>query len=145
MKTDNKNDLKLGASLTVNQSWGSGSATATGSLNMEQTQGTARENAHKRMREQSSKLTTEIKQNYKSTFKTINETIETSSKRYLLNNTTPDLINYELRRKMRQVGVQVARRPVAGGGEHPPAQPAGGLVQRGRDPGIPHARVVLLA
>lgn len=107
VKSDNKSDLKLGASLTVNQSWGSGSATATGSMNLETTQGTARENTHKRMREQSSKLSTEIKQNYKSTFKTINETIDTSSKRYVLNNTTPDLINYELRRKMRQVGVQV--------------------------------------
>jgi hypothetical protein len=107
VKADNKNDLKLGASLTVNQSWGSGSATATGSLNLETTQDTARENTHKRMREQSSKLSSEIKQNYKSTFKTINETIDTSSKRYVLNNTTGDLINYELRRKMRQVGVQV--------------------------------------
>ncbi len=107
VKSDNKNDLKLGASLTVNQSWGSGSATATGSMNLETTQDTARENTHKRMREQSSKLTSEIKQNYKSTFKTINETIDTSSKRYVLNNTTGDLINYELRRKMRQVGVQI--------------------------------------
>ena len=107
VKSDNKSDLKLGASLTVNQSWGSGSATATGSLNLDTTQDTARENTHKRMREQSSKLSSEIKQNYKSTFKTVDETIETSSKRYVLNNTTGDLVNYELRRKMRQVGVQV--------------------------------------
>lgn len=107
VKTDNKNDLKLGASLTVKQSWGSGNATATGSMNLETTQDTARENTHKRMREQSSKLSSEIKQNYKSTFKTINETIDTSSKRYVLNNTTDFLVNYELRRKMRQVGVQV--------------------------------------
>ena len=107
VKTDNKNDLKLGASVTVNQSWGTGSATATGSFNLATTQDIARENSHKRMREQTAKLSSEIKQNYKSTFKTINETIDTSSKRYVLNNTTGDLINYELRRKMRQVGVQV--------------------------------------
>lgn len=66
-----------------------------------------RETTHKRMREQSEKLSSEIKQNYKSTFKTVTETTDTSSKRYVLNNTTPDLINHELRRKMRQVGVQV--------------------------------------
>jgi hypothetical protein len=107
VKQDNKNDLKLGASLTVNQSWGTGNATATASLNMDQTQDVARENSHKRMREQSDKLTTEIKQSYKSTFKTVTETTDTSSKRYLLTNSTGDLINYELRRKMRQVGVQV--------------------------------------
>lgn len=107
VKEDNKTDLKLGASLTVHQSWGTGNATATGSLNMDKTQGTARENTHKRMREQTEKLSTEIKENFKSTFKTVTETTDTSSKRYVLNNTSQDLINYELRRKMRQVGVQV--------------------------------------
>jgi hypothetical protein len=107
VKKDNKTDLKLGASLTVNQSWGTGNATATGSLNMDTTQSTARETTHKRMHEQSSKLSSEIRQNFKSTFKTITEITDTSSKRYLITNPTPDLINYELRRKMRQVGVQV--------------------------------------
>jgi hypothetical protein len=107
VKQDNKSDLKLGASLTVNQSWGTGNATATASLNMDTTQDTARENTHKRMREQTEKLSSEIKQNYKSTFKTITENTDMSSKRYVLTNTTKDLINYELRRKMRQVGVQV--------------------------------------
>ena len=107
VKQDNKSDLKLGASLTVNQSWGTGNATATGTLNMDTTQDTARETTHKRMREQTEKLSSEIKQNYKSTFKTITENTDTSSKRYVLNNTTSKLINYELRRKMRQVGVQV--------------------------------------
>jgi hypothetical protein len=107
VKSDNKTDLKLGASITVNQSWGTGNATATGSMNMDTTQDNARESGYKRMREQSSKLSTEIRQNFKSTFKTINETVQTSSKRYVLNNTTDSLINYELRRKMRQVGVQV--------------------------------------
>jgi hypothetical protein len=107
VKQDNKADLKLGASLTVNQSWGTGNATATGSLNMENTQTTARETTHKRMREQSQKLSTEIKQNIKSTFKTVTETTDTSSKRYVLTNSGKSLVNYELRRKMRQVGVQV--------------------------------------
>ncbi|GAL84242.1 hypothetical protein MYP_1470 [Sporocytophaga myxococcoides] len=107
VKQDNKTDLKLGATLTVNQSWGTGNATATTSLNMDKSQDIARETTHKRMREQTTKLSSEIKQNYKSTFKTITETTDTSSKRYVLNNNTHDLINYELRRKMRQVGVQV--------------------------------------
>jgi hypothetical protein len=107
VKQDNKTDLKLGATLTVNQSWGSGNATATGSMNLEKTQDKARENTYKRMHEQSQKLSSEIRQNYKSTFKTVTETTDTSSKRYVLTNTTQDLINYELRRKMRQVGVQV--------------------------------------
>ena len=40
VKSDNKNDLKLGASLTVNQSWGTGNATATGSMNLDTTRTT---------------------------------------------------------------------------------------------------------
>lgn len=107
VKQDNRDDMKLGFSTTVNQSWGSGNATATGSLNLDKTQGTAREQGHKRMRQQTEKLSTEIRQNFKSTYRTLTETVDTSSKRYVLNNITADLVNYELRRKMRQVGVQV--------------------------------------
>ncbi|MCW8451323.1 peptidoglycan-binding protein [Legionella quinlivanii] len=107
VKEDNKSDLKLGFTTTVNQSWGTGNASATASLNMDRTQQTARENTHKKMREQTQKLSSEIRENFKSTFKTITEESNTSSKRYVLANNTPDLINYELRRKMRQVGVQV--------------------------------------
>jgi hypothetical protein len=107
VKNENRNDLKLGIGTTVNQSWGTGSASATASLNMDRTQQVAREHTHNRMREQSTKLSSEIRQNYKSTFKTVSEVTDTSSKRYVLANTTGELINYELRRKMRQVGVQV--------------------------------------
>ena len=107
VKQDNKDDLKLGVTSTVNQSWGTGSASATASLNMDKTQQVARESTHKKMRQQTEKLSSEIRQNYKSTFKTITEVTDTSSKRYVLTNPTGKLINYELRRKMRQVGVQV--------------------------------------
>lgn len=107
VKQDNKDDTKLGFSTTVNQSWGTGNATATGSLNMDKTQQTAREKTQKRSREQTEKLSTEIRQSFKSTFRTVTENTDTTSKRYLLNNSTKDLINYELRRKMRQVGVQI--------------------------------------
>ncbi|MED1914205.1 peptidoglycan-binding protein [Bacillus thuringiensis] len=107
VKEENKNDLKLGITSTVNQSWGTGSITATGSLNMDQTQQVARESTYKKMRQQTNKLSTEIRENYKSTFKTITESTDTSSKRYMLSNITGKLINYELRRKMRQVGIQV--------------------------------------
>src|SRR5262245_22890532 len=59
------------------------------------------------MRQQSEKLSSEIKRNFKTTFKTSTEITDTSSKRYVLQNTTDQLVNYELRRKMRKVGVQV--------------------------------------
>jgi hypothetical protein len=107
VKENNKDDMKLGFTATVNQSWGTGNATATGTLDMDKTQEIAREKTNKRMRQQSEKLSTEIRQNFKSTFKTVTESTDITSKRYVLANTTPDLINYELRRKMRQVGVQI--------------------------------------
>lgn len=107
VKQDNKNDLKLGITSTVNQSWGTGNASATASLNMDKTQAVGRENTHKRTREQTEKFATELRQNYKSTFKTVTETTDTSSKRYVLTNQGKDLVNYELRRKMRQVAVQL--------------------------------------
>jgi len=97
----------LGFTATVNQSWGSGNFSATGNLNMDNTQAMARELAHKKMSEQTKKLSVEIRNNFKSTFKTVTETTDTQSKRYVLSNKTKDLLNYELRRKMRQVGVQI--------------------------------------
>lgn len=107
VKEENLEDLKLGFTATANQTWGTGSASATANLNMHNTQKVAREKTHKRMRTQSEHLSSEIRENYKSTFKTVTEVTDTSSKRHLLANNTKKLINYELRRKMRQVGVQV--------------------------------------
>jgi hypothetical protein len=107
VKEENRSDTKLGMNATVNQGWITGSATASTSLNLENTQSKAREHSHRQMRQQTDKLSTEIRRNVKSTFRTVTETTDMSSKRYVLNNTTDTLVNYELRRKMRQVGVQV--------------------------------------
>ena len=107
IKNEDRKDTKLGFTATVNQSWGSGNFSATGNLNMDNTQAMARELAHKKMSEQTKKLSVEIRNNFKSTFKTVTETTDTQSKRYVLSNKTKDLLNYELRRKMRQVGVQI--------------------------------------
>lgn len=107
VKDDNRTGSKFGVSATANENWGWGSATETGSFNLETSEGKARENVSKSMRSQSKKLTSEITENFKSTFRTVTETTDTSTKRYVLTNTSPDLINYELRRKMRQVVVQV--------------------------------------
>ena len=103
VKEDNKQDIKFGASISASYA----SVTATSNFDYATSQQTAREESHKRMRQQTEKLSTEIRKNYKTTFRTVTETTDTSSKRYLLTNSTQELINYELRRKMRQVAVQV--------------------------------------
>jgi hypothetical protein len=107
VKDENRSDVKLGVNVSSNQSWGWGSANESASFGMDNTQGHAREQTHKSMRQQSTKLSEEIKQNFKTTFKTTTETTDTQSKRYLLTNSGEKLINYELRRKMRHLAVQV--------------------------------------
>ena len=107
VKRDNKNDLKFAANVNAQQNWVWGSANQSASFDLYNSQQVAREHSHRHMRRQTNKLSTEIRKNYKSTFKTVTEYTDTSSKSYVITNSGPDLLNYELRRKMRQVGVQV--------------------------------------
>jgi hypothetical protein len=107
VKEDNRSEIKFGANVSAKQSWIWGSANQSASFDLKNTHQTAREQSHKHMRLQSEKLSSEIRQNYKSIFKTVTETTDSNTKRYVISNKTTDLLNYELRRKMRQVGVQV--------------------------------------
>ncbi|MGE7388408.1 hypothetical protein ACQKM2_23360 [Streptomyces sp. NPDC004126] len=108
---ENQSSSKFGVSLEASTSGKLGvfntQATARTSYDSSEARKTAKEQTHKQLRQQTIKLSTEIKRSFRSTFKTVVETTDTSSKRYLLQNTTDKLVNYELRRKMRQVGVQV--------------------------------------
>ena len=108
VKTENANDTKFGvtasASGGVSGVW---QASGSASFSLDSSRKQAQEQTHKRMREQSSKLSSEVRQNYKTTFRTVTETTDTSSRRYVLQNTTDRLVSYELSRKMRKVAVQV--------------------------------------
>jgi len=103
VKEDNQQDTKFGASVTGSYA----SVTATSSFDYSASQKESRETTHKRMRNQTEKLSSQIKKNFKSTFKQTTDVTDESSTRHVLANTTDSLINYELRRKMRQIGVQV--------------------------------------
>lgn len=108
VKNENSNDMKLEASATASGGIGPVfQASGTASFNLDISRKQAREATHKKMREQSAKLTSEVTQNYKTTFRTATETTDTSSRRYILQNNTQRLVSYELSRKMRKVGVQV--------------------------------------
>lgn len=78
VRAENRSDTKLGFSTTVSQSWPSGNATATGSINLDSTQQQSREDAYRRMREQSTKLSSEIRESFKTTFRTVTETTDVS-------------------------------------------------------------------
>ena len=107
VKEENRDNTKFGFTNVASASWPVYSDTATADLSLDNTKTTSRETTHKQMRQQSEKLSSEIKRNFKTTFKTSLDITSTSSKRYVIQNTTAELVNYELRRKMRKVGVQV--------------------------------------
>lgn len=107
VKEENRNDLKLGFGASAKYSTVVFEAEANTNLDYESSRTTSRETTHKQLREQSEKLSEEIKRSFKSTFKVTTSVEDFSSKRYVIQNTTDKLVNYEMRRKMRQVGVQL--------------------------------------
>jgi hypothetical protein len=107
VKSENAGSTKLGVSTNNSVNFGVYQGTATASFGVESTRKDARETTHKESREQTEKLSSEIKRSFKSVFKTVTETTDTRSRRFVIQNPTQDLLNYELRRKMRRVGVQM--------------------------------------
>lgn len=112
LRTETERDTKHGASVEAGATVLVAHGEATASMSIEETQRVAREDNHRTKRQQSTKLASEIRSNVKSTFRTVTETTDTRSRRYVIENKVgpdggaPVLVNYELRRKMRQVGVQ---------------------------------------
>jgi hypothetical protein len=108
VKEDNSSDTKLGVSATGGVNAKIYHADVSASFSTQNTVKRGSEITHKHTRTQTAKATSEIKRNFKTTFKTVTETTDTSSRRYLLENKSAnELVNYELRRKMRKVGVQL--------------------------------------
>ncbi|MFJ2864185.1 hypothetical protein [Kitasatospora sp. NPDC087314] len=107
VKESNANDTKLGVSATGGVNAPIYHAEASANFSTDNTVSKSSEETHKRSRSQSAKVSSQIKRNFKTTFKTVTETTDTSSRRYVVQNTTLNLVNYELRRKMRKVGVQI--------------------------------------
>ncbi|MET8630880.1 hypothetical protein ABZW30_45585 [Kitasatospora sp. NPDC004669] len=107
VKEDHANDTKLGVGASAGGSAAVFHAEASASFNTSTTVKTSSEQTHKHSRAQSSKASSEIRRNFKTTFKTVTESTDTTSRRYVVQNTTDKLVNYELRRKMRKVGVQL--------------------------------------
>jgi hypothetical protein len=67
----------------------------------------ARERFHRSARQQTETVRSELTRSLRTTFKITTETTDTSARKYVIQNTGKDLVNYELRRKVRQVGIQV--------------------------------------
>ena len=103
MKEDNKQDIKFGASVTASYA----SLQATSSFDYASSQKQARENDAQRNAPADREAVVRDPEELQVHLQADTEVTDTSSTRHVLANTTNALINYELRRKMRQVGVQV--------------------------------------
>ena len=103
----NQQDLSFGASVSGSHSWIVGSVQASASMNYHQTQSESRLTVHDLMRRQTQRVASLMEKSVRTTFKTVTEKEEVSSKRYVVENPGDKMINYELRRKMRRVAVQV--------------------------------------
>jgi hypothetical protein len=108
VKEDNQTNIRLGISVSEQAKFTPViEANANQSFSLENSVHHSQEEAHKHSRTQSERVSNEIRRNFKTTFRTVTETTDTTSRRYVLQNTTDKLVNYELRRKMRKVAVQV--------------------------------------
>ncbi len=107
IKDENQNSTKLGVSQSNTVNLYVYQGTVSTNFGIESTRKISREATHKQNREQNEKISSEIKQSFKSVFKTVTETTDTRSRRHVIQNPSDKLINYELKRKMRRVGVQI--------------------------------------
>jgi hypothetical protein len=107
VKQDTADDIKLGVNVSAGFKTPVYHGEASSSFSFNTSRKNSAETTHRRKRSQSEKLSSEIRRSYKTTFRTVSEITDTSSRRYVLSNDTDLLVNYELRRKMRRVGVQL--------------------------------------
>ncbi|MCW5599444.1 MAG: hypothetical protein KIT59_10095 [Nitrosomonas sp.] len=107
VKEANQTSTKLGVSQSNTVNLYVYQGTVSANFGIESTRSISRETTHKQNREQTEKLSSEIKQSFKSVFRTVTETTDLRSRRHVITNPGNKLVNYELRRKMRRVGVQV--------------------------------------
>jgi len=112
VRLQNSSSTRFGVSVNTNASFSLGpvfttQVTAGSSYDLASCQEEARESLHRAVRQQTEHLASEMKRSFRSTFRTTSEVTDTRSRRYVIENRTEKLMNYELRRKMRQVGVQL--------------------------------------
>lgn len=104
---ENSSSVSLGVSVSAGVDFGVFQADAETKFGFNSAQKSSQAVAHSHSRKQTEKISNEMRRDFKTIFRTSVETQDTSSRRYVLQNTTDKLVNYEFRRKMRQVGVQL--------------------------------------
>ena len=103
----NSQNTSLGISANAGVNVGVFQASASVNVGLNSSRQSSQEVAHASTRSQSEQLSTELRREYKTTVRTVLETEDTSARNYKIANPSDRLINYELRRKMRRIAVQL--------------------------------------
>lgn len=109
IRQENSQNTRLGIAASASGGFGVFSASASANYDTTKNSVQANETAHRVTRQQSAKVSQEIRQEVKTVFKTTVETTDSQSRRHELTNPTDEILNVELRRKMRRVTVQTQR------------------------------------
>jgi hypothetical protein len=112
VRRQNESSTRFGVSVNTEASFSLGSIFtseigAGTSYDLAETMQEAREALHKATRQQTEFLASEMKRTFRASFRTTTEETDSRSRSYTISNTGTELVNYELRRKMRQVAVQM--------------------------------------
>ena len=105
--TNTAQDTNVGVKADAGVNIGVFHAGASTSLDLKNAQQSSHKTASTQKRSQSEKVSSQIQTTFQTTFQTTLEQRDTNSRRYVLSNNGASLVNYELRRKMRKVGVSL--------------------------------------
>jgi hypothetical protein len=107
IKEENERNIKLGTSASGGVNFGVAHGEISADFSLESTRRRSRETAHKLLRTQSEHSVNELRKAFRMSVRTTTETFESSSRRHLIRNQSSDVVNYEMRQKVRRVGVQL--------------------------------------
>ncbi len=101
---NNRNSLQYALNECDSEEWVTCQADVTAEISYERNSRLSRETAYKQLRQNIEKLSRELRRKSRKSFRAATGT---GSKRYMVENTGNKLVNYELRRKMKKVGIKV--------------------------------------
>jgi hypothetical protein len=103
----NQTNTSFGISASGGFQFAVAQGNASANFNLDRTTAEAKTTTHRHARDQSQTVSQELRRSYKTTFRETREVEDVSSRRHVLSNPANEIANYELRRKMRRIGVQL--------------------------------------
>ncbi len=107
VSNENNQNMSTGVSVNAGVNMAVWHASTAATFNTQDSKKSTDQETHKMTRAATTKAASEVRENFKTSFKTTLDQTDTVSRRYVLQNQTEHVVNYELRRKMRRIAVQL--------------------------------------